>query len=255
VSAVADLLDQAETTRPTVPAVTARSGQRIVADRPRPAIDVLVVGPRLTSVGLVSAFPSDRYSLRAVADTGAAALEYARGHRPDVIVVVLSPLDEPAEVLDRLLARPDAGPIVAVFVEPPTRPVTMAVIERRVAGFQLLADGADAIVAAVEAVRRGQPALHPMATQCLLDAWNRRTSATSATDVLTAREHEVLRLVVGGLQNKQIARRLAITEGTVKCHLSRIYQAIGVHSRTEAALWLAEHEVCDSGSPLQRSAS
>lgn len=253
-SAVADLLDQPGQALPA-PVTATDSGHRVVADRSPRAIDVLVVGPRLTSVGLVSAFPADRYTLRAVADTGGAALEFARGHQPDVIVVVLSPLDDSAAVIDRLLARPDAGPIVAVFVEPPTRPVTMAVIERRVAGFQLLGDGADAIVAAVEAVRRGQPALHPMATQCLLDAWNRRTSATAATDVLTAREHEVLRLVVGGLQNKQIARRLAITEGTVKCHLSRIYQAIGVHSRTEAALWLAEHEECDSTTPLQRSAS
>ena len=253
-SAVADLLEQPGQARRVPPSMTS-SGQRIVTDRSARRVDVLVVGPRLTSVGLVSEFPADRYTLRAVADTGAAALEFARGHRPDVIVAVLSPLDEPAEVIDRLLARVEVAPIVAVFVEPPTRSVTMAVIERRVAGFQLLADGAEAVVAAVDAVRRGQPALHPMATQCLLDAWNRRTASTAATDVLTAREHEVLRLVVGGLQNKQIARRLAITEGTVKCHLSRIYQAIGVHSRTEAALWLAEHEVCDDTVPLQRSAS
>jgi DNA-binding NarL/FixJ family response regulator len=240
VSAVADLVDAA-------PGALVGCATR--------RIEVLVVGPLLTSFGLVSEFPIDRYVLRAVADIGAATLEFARGEHYDVVVVVLSPLDDPAEMLDQIAARVDTTTIVAVFVEPPTRQVTMAVIARRVAGFQLLADGAPVIVAAVDAVRRGQPALHPMATQCLLDAWNRRTAAASATDVLTAREHQVLRLVVGGLQNKQIARRLAISEGTVKCHLSRIYQAIGVHSRTEAALWLAEHEGCDGLPSVHRSAS
>ena len=56
---------------------------------------------------------------------------------------------------------------------------------------------------------------------------------------LTAREREVLNLLARGNSNREIAEELVITNKTVKNHLSRIYEKIGVHSRAEAiALWL-----------------
>jgi DNA-binding NarL/FixJ family response regulator len=54
---------------------------------------------------------------------------------------------------------------------------------------------------------------------------------------ITHREREVLALVHDGLSNKQIARQLGITEKTVKAHLTRIFERIGVTDRTQAALW------------------
>jgi DNA-binding NarL/FixJ family response regulator len=54
---------------------------------------------------------------------------------------------------------------------------------------------------------------------------------------LTGREREVLLLVIEGLANKQIARRLGISERTVKGHLTNLFQRIGVADRTQAALW------------------
>jgi DNA-binding NarL/FixJ family response regulator len=58
---------------------------------------------------------------------------------------------------------------------------------------------------------------------------------------LTPREREVLVLVAQGLANKNIARRLGISERTVKSHLTSVFQAIGVVDRTQAALWAREH--------------
>jgi DNA-binding NarL/FixJ family response regulator len=54
---------------------------------------------------------------------------------------------------------------------------------------------------------------------------------------LTAREREVLGLLVEGMANKQIARALGITDKTVKAHMTKIFAAIGVTDRTAAALW------------------
>ena len=54
---------------------------------------------------------------------------------------------------------------------------------------------------------------------------------------LTPREREVLAMVAEGLPNKLIARRLEISEKTVKAHLTRIFERIGVSDRTQAALW------------------
>ena len=58
---------------------------------------------------------------------------------------------------------------------------------------------------------------------------------------LTPREREVLALLADGLPNKQIARRLGIAEKTVKAHLTRVFAALDVTDRTQAALWAQRH--------------
>ena len=58
---------------------------------------------------------------------------------------------------------------------------------------------------------------------------------------LSSREREVLALVAAGLPNKLIARRLEISEKTVKSHLTRVYEQIGVTDRTQAAFWVQQH--------------
>ena len=60
---------------------------------------------------------------------------------------------------------------------------------------------------------------------------------------LTTREYEVLDHVREGLANKQIARRLGISEKTVKAHLTRVFSALGVSDRTQAALYAEGHRV------------
>ena len=79
--------------------------------------------------------------------------------------------------------------------------------------------------------RRGT--LTPRAAAALLSARRDRPAEVR----LTAREREVLGLVVEGLANKQIARRMGISEKTVKGHLTNLFQRIGVADRTQAALW------------------
>ena len=113
------------------------------------------------------------------------------------------------------------------------------------------------IVAALDAGRRGLPAqgrrarrgaraasgrsaagespLAPARPPAQLLGARRATSPPAAD--LTPRETEVLALVRQGLANKQIARRLGISERTVKAHLTSAFQRIGVVDRTQAALW------------------
>ena len=93
------------------------------------------------------------------------------------------------------------------------------------------------MVAAVLAAAAGGSPLHPKAARVLLDARRDEKSGRQ----LSGREEEVLRLVLEGLPNKRIARRLGITERTVKAHLTRIFQQLGVADRTQAALWAREN--------------
>ena len=97
----------------------------------------------------------------------------------------------------------------------------------------------DDILSGIRAVARGESPIHPRAARELLDT--RRPSADMPD--LTPREREVLGLVREGLANKQIARRLGITERTVKAHLTSIFATIGVGDRTSAALWAERHRV------------
>ena len=70
-----------------------------------------------------------------------------------------------------------------------------------------------------------------------------RRGPDSGTRSLTEREREVLELVAEGLPNKLIAVRLEISEKTVKAHLTRVFERIGVTDRTQAALWAKRHGI------------
>jgi DNA-binding NarL/FixJ family response regulator len=104
-------------------------------------------------------------------------------------------------------------------------------------GYMLKDAEPDDLIEAVRAVARGDSPLHPRVARQLLTARSVRPSGPA----LTAREREVLELVRDGLANKQIARRLGISERTVKAHLTSVFSAIGVSDRTAAALWAERH--------------
>ena len=67
--------------------------------------------------------------------------------------------------------------------------------------------------------------------------------APAGQPAFTPREQEVLGLLAEGQSNKQIARELDLSEGTVKVHVKHILKKLGLHSRLEAALWAVEHRV------------
>ncbi|MFA6984754.1 MAG: response regulator transcription factor [Arenimonas sp.] len=89
------------------------------------------------------------------------------------------------------------------------------------------------LIRAVRAVAAGQAWLHPQAQRQVLD-WLRRPP--SPIDQLTGRERDVLVLLAQGLSNKHIARRLDLSEGTIKGYVSQVLDKLQVNDRTQAAL-------------------
>jgi two-component system, NarL family, response regulator YdfI len=87
------------------------------------------------------------------------------------------------------------------------------------------------IIAGVEAVACGLVVLHPSILELLP---MREKTASHPVQTLTPREMEVLSMLGSGLGNKAIAKRLQISEHTVKFHVSSIFQKLGVSTRTEA---------------------
>lgn len=94
---------------------------------------------------------------------------------------------------------------------------------------------ADEIQLGIEAAEAGLILLHPSsAVQLPYENQTTRNELGSPKEKLTPREQEVLRLVSGGLGNKEIAERLSISEHTVKFHISSVLGKLGSASRTEA---------------------
>jgi two-component system, NarL family, response regulator YdfI len=93
---------------------------------------------------------------------------------------------------------------------------------------------ADDIVAAIYAAYRGQVQLSAEAAESLATVFGDQQEETAMVEEITARETEVLRMLAKRLANKDIARRLGISEHTVKFHISSILEKLGAATRTEA---------------------
>ncbi|WP_405089871.1 response regulator transcription factor [Micromonospora sp. NBC_01392] len=165
----------------------------------------------------------------AEAATAEAAVARAAGGDVDVVLMDLrfgaglSGVDATAAIT----ARPHA-PRVLIVTTYDSDADTLPAIEAGATGYLLKDASPDELAAAVRAAAAGRAALAPAVADRLV---NRLRTPDTA---LTRRETEVLGLVADGLSNQAVGRRLHLTEGTVKSHLSRIYTKLRVDSRTAA---------------------
>jgi DNA-binding NarL/FixJ family response regulator len=167
------------------------------------------------------------------AGTGEEALGVVRETRPDVVVMDLQmPGVDGVEATRRLLAE-ELGCEVLVLTSFSDHARIVAALVAGAVGYLLMDADPEEVIGGVRAVSRGESPLNPRVARQLLSA---RAEAPPSVE-LTPREAEVLGLVRQGLANKQIARRLGISERTVKAHLTNVFQRIGVADRTQAALW------------------
>jgi DNA-binding NarL/FixJ family response regulator len=180
----------------------------------------------------------DDIEVVATAADGAAALDEIARTSPDVVLMDLQmPGMDGVEATRRIVA--DGGPDVLVLTSFSDAERILGALDAGAVGYLLKDAEPEAVIDGVRAVSRGESPLHPRAARELLGA---RHPAAPAGD-LTPRELEVLALVRAGLANKQIARRLGISERTVKAHLTSVFTGIGVADRTQAALWAERHGV------------
>jgi DNA-binding NarL/FixJ family response regulator len=173
----------------------------------------------------------------ASASTGEEAVARCAEARPDVALVDLAmPGVDGIEATTRILAA-SPGTNVVIFTSFSDRDRILQALDAGAIGYLLKDAEPEDLHRAIVAASRGESPLDPKAAAQVLAA----RAANPPGQPLSDREREVLRLVGTGLANKQIARRLGISEKTVKGHLSRIFQALGVGDRTQAALWAERH--------------
>ncbi|GAA4126186.1 response regulator transcription factor [Nocardioides fonticola] len=166
------------------------------------------------------------------ASDGAQAVEVATTLVPDVVLMDLQMPGTDGVTATRRIKQSGLPIDVLVLTSYSDNERILGALDAGAVGYLLKDADPDDVIAGIRAVARGESPMHPKAARALLGS-----RPSTGQGQLTNRELEVLALVREGLANKQIARRLEISERTVKAHLTSAFARIGVTDRTQAALW------------------
>lgn len=202
-------------------------------------IRVLVVDDHeVVREGLISllATTSDLLCVGTASNGDEALAEVARSS-PDVVLLDLSMPGLGGLAVTRALRSADRPVRVLVLTSYCEPDRVMEVVRAGADGYLLKDARSETILDGIRAVAAGGVPIDPTVARGLLT--DLRSQAES--ELLTERERQVLELVRQGYPNKSIARRLDITERTVKAHVTHIFQRLGVSDRTQAALWAERH--------------
>ncbi|MFG1922649.1 response regulator [Cryptosporangium sp. NPDC048952] len=194
-------------------------------------ISVLIVDDHpVVRDGLRGMFTADpRFDVVGEAADGAEAVVAGERLRPDVILMDLRmPRTDGVSAIKQLAAR-GVPARVLVLTTYETDSDVLPAIEAGATGYLLKDARKDELFHAVEAAARGQAVLSPAVATTLMGQLRQ-----PASEPLSPRELEVLRLVAGGSTNREAAQQLFISEATVKTHLLHVYAKLGVSDRAAA---------------------
>jgi DNA-binding NarL/FixJ family response regulator len=182
---------------------------------------------------------------------GRRAVAEALRLRPAVVVMdVRMPHVDGLEATRRILAEADPAPRVLVLTTFDLDEYVFEALRAGASGFLLKGAPTQQLVEAVRAVAAGDAMIAPSVTRRLIDQFARRRPAAEPPGglaELTARERDVLDLVARGLSNTEIAAALVVSPATVKTHVARILDKLGVRDRIQAVIALYESGVIEPG--------
>lgn len=185
--------------------------------------------------GLRGVFDGDPdFTVAGEACDGAEAVDRALALGVDVVLMDLRmPRMGGVEAI-RLLRERAPGIHVLVLTTYDSDADVLPAIEAGATGYLLKDAPREELVRAVRAAHQGQSVLAPAVASRLLGLMRAPAAAGGGPDALTERERDVLRLVAAGSTNKEAAKRLFISEATVKTHLLHLYAKLGVRDRAAA---------------------
>jgi DNA-binding NarL/FixJ family response regulator len=184
----------------------------------------------------------DNMSVVAEADDLESTLRAVAIHQPNVILMDLNlgaAEYSGVHIIAELNRRADGNPTprILVLTTYQTESDILRALDAGALGYLLKDAPADDLLAAIRATARGETALSPAIASTLV----RRSSRPGPT--ITEREVEVLELLARGMGNKDLAKTMFISEGTVKAHLAHIYGKLGVDTRAGAVAAAIERRI------------
>jgi DNA-binding NarL/FixJ family response regulator len=184
---------------------------------------------------LIAAY--DDIKVVGVAADGEEAVQRSLEASPDVVLMDLHmPRVDGIEATRRIMTELP-GTAILILTSFSDRRQILGALDAGASGYLLKDAASDEVAEGIRSAARGEAPLDPRAARTILNA----RTAPDPLSGLSEREREVLALLVEGLPNKLIARRLEIADKTVKSHLTRVFRVIGVTDRTQAALWAQRH--------------
>jgi DNA-binding NarL/FixJ family response regulator len=176
------------------------------------------------------------------ADDGAHVVAAVRQHRPDVVLMDIRMAEMDGITATAALRRLDPPPQVIVLTTFQADELVMSALRAGASGFLVKDTPPAEIINAVRVVATGDAIISPSVTRTLLShftdaqASERRRSATQRLATLTDREREVAAAIGSGASNAEVAASLFMSEATVKAHVSRLFNKLGVASRVQIAI-------------------
>jgi NarL family two-component system response regulator LiaR len=187
----------------------------------------------------------DDLELVGEASNGIEALELCDKLQPDVVLMDLVMPEMDGVTATRTICQKFPHIKVIALTSFEEAELVHGVLQAGAIGYLLKDVSAEKLAEAIRAAVEGKPSLAPEAARILIEAATRSPVPTSQ---LTDREREVLALMVEGLNNTEIAKRLVVSQSTIKSHVSSILSKLGVNSRTEAvAIALQKNLIPRSG--------
>jgi len=189
-------------------------------------------------------------------ENGAQAVELAMRLQPDIVLLdLVMPQMDGVEATRQILECSPKSRVLILTSFGEDEKVFPA-IRGGAQGYLLKDIHPSDLVKAVRETHQGKVQLHPDIVKKLMSAVaaappahkistasNASSPPKSATTDLTERELEVLRLIARGMNNREIAEKMVISEKTVKTHVSNILGKLGVEDRTQAAIWALKHSL------------
>ena len=189
----------------------------------------------------VRAMLGDDPDLKIVGERGSAEdiADFVSETRPDIVLLDarLPGLSGPEACRVLGITHPDVKVIILtvysddVLVEESIRAGARGYVIKDVERFDLKQ--------AIRAVHRGEAVVSPTIAQRLMDRVREDANSTANPPVLNERQTQILRLITEGYSNKEIARRVHLSENTVKSHVQDIFAKLDVRNRVEAAITAA----------------
>jgi DNA-binding NarL/FixJ family response regulator len=206
---------------------------------------------RLVRAGFRQILASEGFDIVGEAGDGREAVELARRHRPDVVLMdVRMPNLDGIEATRRILADPEPRPRVLVLTTFDLDEYVYEALRAGASGFLLKDAPEDQLAAAIRVVADGGSLFAPSVTTRLIAEFAQRArpqEPPQELDELTPRELEVLRLIARGLSNEEIAAELVVSEHTARTHVSRILSKLALRDRVQAVVLAYETGLTQPG--------
>jgi DNA-binding NarL/FixJ family response regulator len=208
-----------------------------------PAVRIVIADDHdVVRSGFASLLDTQReFTVIGTAQDGVQAVRISRELQPDVVLMdIRMPGMDGIEATRQLTSRGSSAPRVLVLTTFDLDEYVYEALRAGASGFLLKDVTAERLFEAVRVIAAGDALIAPAITRRLISEFAQQSiaprPATRRLEDLTPRETQVLRLIAEGLSNSEIAGRLVVTEETVKTHVSRVLNKLGLRDRTQAVV-------------------